>query len=128
MNAFLMSSLTKAYGILCLGGAFLIGLAWIANRRTMRMAGPAGHDLNGIQFLALFFALLGVALMMKWLWAHLLFVAMTTTAGIWIVVGSVASIPFPFLILTLMYAVGLLVPLTLSVASWRKARLMRNGI
>ncbi|HWW96329.1 MAG TPA: hypothetical protein VNY74_01470 [Edaphobacter sp.] len=130
MSVYQMSSLTKAYGILCVGFGGACGLAWIANLRTMRIGGPGpeAHDISSIRFVALFLILLGVALLMKWLWAHLLFVVVTSAAGIWLISDSVFSVPFPFLILTLMYGAGFLVPLTLSLASWRKARLTRNGI
>jgi len=90
--------------------------------------GSGGHDLSPIRFYALFFALLGVALLMKWFWAHLLFITLTTAAGMWLIVGSLFSVPFPFLILNIIYGAGFLVPLMLSAASWRKARLSRNGI
>jgi hypothetical protein len=87
------------------------------------------RDLNGLQFISLFFALLGIALLLRWKPALLLFVTVTAAAGISLIAGSLLSIKDSSMVfLNIPFGAALVVPLTLMVRHKRSSRIsLANG-
>jgi hypothetical protein len=118
-----------AYGVLCIFAATATGYIWFLNHQAITLHGPGMRDLNGFQFISLFFVLLGVALLLRWKPALSLFVTITAAVGILLIIGSLLSIKESSMaLLNIPFGAALLVPLTLMVRHKRSSRIsLANG-
>jgi hypothetical protein len=88
----------------------------------MVLHGSGGHDLSSVKYFALFSAVLGVALLFRLVIAQIVFETLVTAIGLFLIFGSMFYVPFPWMFLNILFATPLMIPLTLTITSWRKMR------
>ena len=121
---------STAYGVLCACAAAAIGLVWFSNHRARELHGVGMRDLTPLTLPALFLAVLGIALLLRWKPALPLFVFFTAFFGMVIIVGAFwhSITQTPWVLINIPFGAALLVPLTLMVRHKRSSRIsLANG-
>ncbi|MGA2139529.1 MAG: hypothetical protein ABSH14_11755 [Verrucomicrobiia bacterium] len=95
-----------------LGGIFCIVL-FFANAKARQ---NGGHDISGVIYFSLFFIPVGVGLILVRRIAAVLFSIPLGILAVWMIVSSIVNVPFPWLLLNILFGVILLFP---SWATWR---------
>jgi hypothetical protein len=110
---------SRVYGGLCLLNGAAVAAVWLSNYRSKQLHEFGGHDLSGLQYVAVISIAIGIALVLKQLWAQLIFVAAATLIGAWVIVGSFLSVQFPWMLIDLALGGAFLIPLFVSFSTWR---------
>jgi hypothetical protein len=107
-----------------LSGAFsvLLSLALGALSVTMN---PGAHGIENPKeglWLAGFLLLLGIGTILLSRWAVLVLSLTSGCAGVWLGIGSIISVPFPWLLINIACGAALLTPVICAIRSWRYLR------
>lgn len=97
----------------------LFALAY-ANRYA---AEHGGHDLSGFFVLALVPLAMSIGLWFRWKPAVVAYLFATFSAALWLGIGSIVSVPFPWWVLNLVLGVLILVlPGIVLLGNWHRLR------
>lgn len=114
-------SVFRTFGIFTLAFAAVAIVAVIANRSS---ASTGGHNLTPMAYMAAVALVVGVGLLRHQKWAAILFAVLLGCAGLWVGVGSIGKVPFPWEFLNLAFGCVLLLPGAITV--WRWSELERD--
>ena len=114
-------SVFRTFGIFALAFAALAIVAVIVTRSS---ASTGGHNLTPMAYMAAGAIVLGVGLLLHHKWAAIVFAALFGCAGLWVGVGSIGKVPFPWLFLNLAFGCVLLLPGI--ITAWRWSDLERD--
>ena len=81
------------------------------------MKEQGGHDLGYAVWVALYLAIVSVALFRRSIVASFLFSVPCALVGLWLCVGSIINVPMPWLLLNTLVACFFFLPLYLSIQS-----------
>lgn len=102
------------FGFLTLSfGGLVLYLSFFSQRAQ---PDPASN-LRVIVFLALT-AVTAIGLIFQRKWAAILFSLATGMFSFWLIIGSIAEVPFPFLLINLVMGLLLLSPLLATISCW----------
>jgi len=76
-----------------------------------------GHDLSGMLYGGIVFFALSIGMFFGSTIAAILFAAIFAIGGIWLAIGSVLNVPFPWYVINLFFAFLLLLPISIVVRS-----------
>jgi hypothetical protein len=103
----ILGCLSVLAGIICF-------LLFSANAKAKQIG---GHDISSIIYFSFFFIPVGIGLLFLWRVAAVLLSVPTAILGIYMIGGSIISVPFPWLLLNILLSILLLFP---SWATWRR--------
>lgn len=107
----------KVIGAILLALAVLIAVGIGLNRAT---AERGGRDLITLWPLAAVFIFLGLGLLTHNRWAAIVFILLSGGASASLIVGSLMFVPFPWLILNILYGFCLILPILSFFRNWGK--------
>ena len=98
---------------------FLGLLAVAANRRA---ASLGGHDLSPLIRPSILIIAIGVGLLLHHKWAAAIFTIIWSGVAIYLAIGSIMKVPFPWVLLNLVGALFLMVPAIIAVRRWSELK------
>ena len=110
-----LDSMFRIYGLFLLLCGAAILLLVLSN---LTLARSGGHDLRGGIPFVFFFFVLGIGLMRHHKWAVILFVLCSVGFALWLAIGSVLNVPFPWYLINIGVALFPLVPSVDMVRRW----------
>ena len=105
----------RVFGGLAILAAVLCVIAFFANIRARH---SGGHDISSVIYLAVFFAIVGVGLLLLRKVAALLFCIPVFVLGVVLVFGSIFRVPFPWLLINVGYVILMFVPTWITFRGW----------
>ena len=89
----------------------------LANLQTRLV--PGARDFVSFGWPALYFAIVGFGLLRLRLWAAILFALPLAIVGLWMMIGSIATVPLPWVLLSIVWSLVLLTPAFIVIRSAR---------
>jgi hypothetical protein len=114
-----MKALFRLFGILTLLNAALLALLVYANRYARQ---NGGHDLSGLTMFIYPSVLIGIGLLFLRKWAAILLSLPLLATSVWLIVGSILAVPFPYMIINFLFALMLLIPAAATVNYWTELK------
>src|SRR5437016_4256358 len=90
----------EVLGFLSIVAGILCVVVFFANAKTKH---NGGHDISDIIYFSFFFIPVGAGLIFKWRIAAVLLSLPLGVVAVWMVVGSIVSVPFPWLLLNIFF-------------------------
>jgi hypothetical protein len=110
----------RALGYVSIGAAVLLLALFLANLRSRIHYG--GPNLAPLGWMALYAAIVGWGLVSLRRWSVVLLAIPTLATGLFLVIGSVLEVPFPWSLIKIAMGVALCAPALLASLCWRGLR------
>jgi hypothetical protein len=112
----------KFFGALTfLAEAIILYVTYIGARRLNVGEAPYSTFVRFLIFFSIISAT-GVGLFYARRWAAVLFSIATSTWGVWMIIGTIAGVPFPLSLINFSMAAFALIPVIVTISSWRHLR------
>src|SRR5262245_35846171 len=104
----------KIFGFLTL---LLEGIFWFISPRLMLWVGGAIIYWRAF-LLGFIWSAVGYGLLLQRKWAAILFCIATSAWGIFLIIGSIIEVPFPYLLINVLSGLMFLLPIWITIHSW----------
>jgi hypothetical protein len=103
--------------------AILFGLLFLfLDLVNMNARKHGGHDLSGVMYITIYFVLVGIGMLFLRRVFAVLIALPSLAAALWLAVGSIVQVPFPWILINIAFASILLIPAYLTVKAWRELK------
>jgi hypothetical protein len=107
-------------GYITLGFALVLGVLFLANLRSRLLY--HGPDYSFLGLICVYAIVTGAGLLWSRRWAALMFALPTYAAGLFLVIGGLAKVPFPWMLLDVMFGIVLCAAPTVVLRDWRQLK------